>query len=70
MVQAEARHTPTLHAPAIEDSIRPEIRAAKDLPDGVPPPATVEQARQTTGIWVSVAIAVVVAGLLLAVFSM
>lgn len=72
MAQAQANHThaPTLQAPAVADSIRAEIRAAKDLPDGVPPPETVEQARQTTGIWVTVAVALVIAGLLLAVFSM
>jgi len=74
MAQAQAGHThahgPTLHAPAIEDSIRPEIRAARDLPDGVPPPETVEQARQTTSIWMFIGIAMVIGGLLLAVFSM
>jgi len=63
-------HTPTLHPPVIEDSIRAEIRAAQDMPGGVPPPETVEQARQTTSIWMFIGIAMVVAGLLLAVFSL
>lgn len=73
MAQAHANPTeagPALRVPPIEESIRPEIRAAKDLPDGVPPPETVEQARQTTSIWMFVGIAMVFAGLLLAVFSM
>lgn len=76
MAQAHANPTdarPSLRVPPVEESIRPEIRAAKDLPDGVPPETPFksgEQARQTTSIWMFIGIAMVVAGLLLAVFSM
>jgi hypothetical protein len=68
MAQAHADPThagPRLHAPAVEESIRPEIQA-----EGVPPPETVEQARQTTSLWAFVGVALVIAGLLLAVFTL
>ena len=55
MAQAHANPTeagPALRVPPIEESIRPEIRAAKDLPDGVPPPETVAEWKQKyLAIW-------------------
>lgn len=67
MSRAQIDHP--LQTPAIEESIRAEARS-----EGVPPPETPfrrgEQARQTASIGLFIGIALVIAGLLLAVFSL